>query len=768
MMRLSSQPIHYESEQGEWQEVDLEVVASGEEAFAWQSTKNSFRVYFARSSLAEALVRYQAGEAAIEFGIESHQAWGQLRETQAVVRDSEVVYPGMFQNVDLGYRVLPQQLLEELRVQDRKTASEIVRVEKRFRTENAIYDRKPDGSIEFRNSQTGAILWSIPRPVLYELGNPEIRSYALHFEIAPREGCFSLTKVLEPEAQAWLSDPERRFPVVVDDTVDLNETDMTVDGYVRMQHSSYQRIANLTPNLVGFWGGWVNRGFMEWATSAIPDDIQIQSLGLYAQVAAPYGTGNTLDLVRLSQPVSAYSDQELFDTIGNEGVVYADDVKKLQTWAGTPRRYVNLGYELAGSQSILDLRARLANDEPFGIGVRGSNESSAFCGMVSEDAANATSRPDLVIFYRGIEGDNDKLLRSLRTSFWDGAYYWVFFWNSNPTDPGKDTDYYYSADGISWARSGELAADGVHHISVWHEPGSAQVWAAYVRERPTRNIGVKVGAISGTTISWTAASTPFADRCYDLPTVIRDTNGYCWVMARHYTSQTIGGLWVVRSESPACNTWDSPTILLADKRYMTVDLAGGYIVPLTGGQVYAVFKDLNVDQTSALKGRLFDGSTWGAEEMIDPLVPAGVYQRGMSAVAIGDTVHLAYIDYGGYLMFVSRTGSWGNPIELDAGPVFGPSLSWDTATDSLYAIYATDGGCAASGAVYYRAGISPYGAADWSAASVLAADRWMQWSDIAVEDNLYVLHSNYAANGVVFAVWVEGISGLEFGSVLGP
>jgi hypothetical protein len=130
-------------------------------------------------------------------------------------------------------------------------------------------------------------------------------------------------------------------------------------------------------------------------------------------------------------------------------------------------------------------------------------------------------------------------------------------------------------------------------------------------------------------------------------------------------------------------------------------------------------------------------------------------------VAAGDRVHLGYIRADGSLMYAQRNGGWSAPLQLSAGPVYGPSLSLDTATSDLYVLYSRGGGHADSSTVRYTKGSTPYGAPDWSGATVLAANRWMAISDPNTNGNYYTLHSNYAAQGKLFAWWVEGMYGLE-------
>lgn len=199
------------------------MVASKNGDFSFEATKNDFRVFFKDSSTAPYLVRYETKDGAIQFGLEPQQAWGSLDEVQAQAQGNVVTYANISPGVDLRYESSTREMLEEFIVSDPRQASEISEIRKRALIQGVNWRLKADGSIEFTQKETSESVWSIPRPVMYELGKPQNRDYGLHFEITPRDGYFELKKVIEPSGRAWLTDPNRRFPVVIDDTVDLDE-----------------------------------------------------------------------------------------------------------------------------------------------------------------------------------------------------------------------------------------------------------------------------------------------------------------------------------------------------------------------------------------------------------------------------------------------------------------------------------------------------------------------------------------------------------------
>lgn len=756
---ISTDPVHY-LDHGQWLPIDTKIIDQGNN---YSSTKNSFQVFFAKSSNQIYLVRYQSGNDYIEFGLDTHQPWGTLNPVIPQVSGNQITYPSIFPGVNLRYTVTASQLLEEFEITDKNLFGNIDQINKIFRMNGTIWQYNPDGGIDFFSPLNNKILWSIPKPVLYESKDSKNNNFGVHFQVTPVGDHYQLKKIIDAPGKNWINNNTNRLPIVIDDTVGLNENYQTAsgDGVVRTNGSTYQRFLTQIKSDIGNVSNLKYRAFAEYDTTAIPDNASIQSVGLFIDIDNAYGAGNTVNIVRLDKALSNYPDSNasntaLFNDIGNAGTKYVSAATDFQSTGVT---YINLGYKLANSQVITDLNGKLASNLPFGIGFWGSNETSnnVYSEWFSSDHATVDMRPELVIFYNGVEGTNDRIIRPLRDAFWDGTNHWVFF------KSGNNADYYYSPDGSTWTKSGTLNSDQNNHYAVWYEKGGNSVWTAYHDDTLYGNMLAKVGTINGTTITWGSESiavTGDTSNGYDFPTIIRDTNGYCWISGRYYTSTQVG-FAVTKSTTTSCTAWNLPTVLWSLTSVSNVINGGGYIVPLTNGKLYAVFK-----HETDLLGKYYDGNAWGNEESIDATVATGTYNQGMSVVAIGDVVHLVYIDSDGSLKYMNRNGSWNSAITLDSSTTFyAPSLSRNLVNDNLYVVYRNNADQANSGNVYYRSATSPYAAGNWSNASTLTTTSWASEPSSGAT-GAWPLISNYSANGVIEAYWVEGIYGLKSANIL--
>jgi len=110
---------------------------------------------------------------------------------------------------------------------------------------------------------------------------------------------------------------------------DINETAIG-DGFIRFDGANYTRNTT-SPNVSeGYQNGSVYRSFVEWDTSSLPSDMNIRAVGLALMAKGGYGKGNTISMVRMTQPLASYpntqaGNQQLFNDIGTNPVYLPGD-----------------------------------------------------------------------------------------------------------------------------------------------------------------------------------------------------------------------------------------------------------------------------------------------------------------------------------------------------------------------------------------------------------------------------------------------------------
>lgn len=549
------------------------------------------------------------------------------------------------------------------------------------------------------------------------------------------------------------------------------------NGMVAVNGTTARRLSVTGNNLDGVGGanGTSFRAYVEWDTSSIPKNLNIQAVGVYLYDVAGYGAGNTVKVTKLINPVNSYPNNnsgnlQLYSDLSTSSA-YLSGWSSLSTTGG---KILPIGSSVSSPNAVNDLINRMSQGLPFGVGLVGSNETNAYTEWYSrQDTTSPNLHPALVIFYNGTIGQQMGMIRSLRTGFWDGSHYWQFF-------TGQGGQYYaYSSDGSNWTMAGRLDTDANRHFGVWYD-GAGNVWAAYSHLHQGFSVNnddllLTKGTISGTSISWSAPATVFASSTtsggsttidgYDFPGIVKDSNQNCFVVARHYngTNTTVkSGVEIKESTDPTCSSFGASTVLIDYNTSVgSVHAHGGYVVPLTNGKVYVVYK--STDGTyGQIYGRLFDGTSWQPQETIVSSTVMGIYIQGFSIVANGDTVHLVYIGSDGSVQYENRTTQWNSPVTLDNSTVFyTPAISLDTSTGNLYVFYRSAGkNDSANAGVFYKVGQNPFQGANWSAVQTVTNTSWTP-NSMMQGDAFWELSSNYSGSSTIFVTYIDGAYGLK-------
>lgn len=212
----SLEAIHYQDSSGRWQEKDTTIVPSSDPEYNFMNTTNNFQTFFSTDGFGQKkAVKFQVKDAWMKFKIMSASGSGQKDE----IEDNKFEFKEISKNGDktmaAAYTLESDRLLEEVILNKFQGFPQI---SQEIELHNAVL--RPDGKkINAYHTTTNELLWTIPEPVMYELNRPENRNYGLHHEISCQNSDCSnliLTKVIDPEGQAWLSDPSQNYPLVID------------------------------------------------------------------------------------------------------------------------------------------------------------------------------------------------------------------------------------------------------------------------------------------------------------------------------------------------------------------------------------------------------------------------------------------------------------------------------------------------------------------------------------------------------------------------
>jgi len=218
-----NQAMHYQDSNGKWQDIDTTITPSSDPEYNYMNTANNYQTFFSTDGFGQKkAVKFQVKDAWMKFKISNASGMGQKNNSSPGNKFTfnQIITSG--DNImDADYTLESNRLLEEVILNKFQGYPQIAQ---EIELHHAIF--APDGKkINAYHTSTNELLWIIPQPVMYEVNNPENSSYGLHYQLTcsnPQCSFLTLTKIIDPEGQIWLSHPSRQYPVAIDITAGPN------------------------------------------------------------------------------------------------------------------------------------------------------------------------------------------------------------------------------------------------------------------------------------------------------------------------------------------------------------------------------------------------------------------------------------------------------------------------------------------------------------------------------------------------------------------
>jgi hypothetical protein len=272
-----------------------------------------------------------------------------------------------------------------------------------------------------------------------------------------------------------------------------------------------------------------------------------------------------------------------------------------------------------------------------------------------------------------------------RTNFVCAGRFWQFFYDGAGAGLGWRT----SKDGVNWSDTTYVSPTNVLIPSYWATYFDG-TYIHYVATFSNNPVYYRRGLPnSNGTISWSATEQIVVSGLnYGMLSVCVDTNGYPYVA--YLTLAT--GYGSVSKSSTNDGTWSTasayPIQLSVRSQYRIL------LIQLTSGKIYVLYDDSNL---SRIRGNTLINDVLGDVETISTVFI--MTYAPLSAVAIGDDIHLVSAMSGAKLNYYKRTyvsGLWSTAVTLTTLPHnFKPCISV-FAGNNLIVFYAKNDNC-----IYY-------------------------------------------------------------------
>ncbi len=377
-------PIHFKAADGTWKEID-DTLMPQPDGSGYENTAGALDVEFADSGDQPSLIQVTDASTSVRFGLQGAQG------STATVEGNEITYVDIYPGVDLVFQVHGEQV-KELLVLKQRPQVPAGRMTFRFplTTRGLTAERTSDGVIKLVDS-SGKTAFTIPKLYMYDsYSNAQAREPALSEDIditIEQSGSNQLLKVSADGA--WLTDPARVYPVVIDPS--LTKTP-SLDTFVQSnientpQSDSDQLKAGY---YTGPDGTFTARSLLQFDLSSVPSGSEINSAKLSLYENHSYSCDpRRVDVYRVT------------DSWGS-GVTWSNK----PSFAADPADTLNVakGYSSAcpGGRINFDVRSIVnywknsaANNNGFGIRARNEDDKYGWKKFASDQA---THKPELTV-----------------------------------------------------------------------------------------------------------------------------------------------------------------------------------------------------------------------------------------------------------------------------------------------------------------------------------------------------------------------------------
>lgn len=222
-MRLYPGPVHT-LENGKWVDLDHNIRSAGNGCF--ENGKGRFKTCFAGNSKSSALTTFEYQDYKVTYSLADVSDFGaksfiKPNSVSPRVNGNSILYPNIYPDVDLRQIVTDDGVKEDLILKKYNGKNTFV-FSLKMAGVNAI--KEDDGSIGFYKNGKRQKVFSIPKPFMVDSNDDSQkgegdRSDDVTADVVQRGANIYITITADDE---WLKDPERKYPVYIDPTTNLN------------------------------------------------------------------------------------------------------------------------------------------------------------------------------------------------------------------------------------------------------------------------------------------------------------------------------------------------------------------------------------------------------------------------------------------------------------------------------------------------------------------------------------------------------------------
>ncbi|TYB50915.1 DNRLRE domain-containing protein [Nonomuraea sp. PA05] len=329
-VEVSAAPLNYRDESGEWQPISTEISPTDRKGFAYGNQRNAFSSFFGTEPAS--LLRVELDDVALTLGADG------VKPGKPKVKDDTATYAYEGGGARLAYEVTPEGAKEQI-VLD-AAPEQAPSYTFTLKPDGLRAWQRPDGSIAFcRADFDGTPVMEIPRPYMTDARDDASSPYGKTYSDKVRQAMVwdaaaGLLRITVTADQAWLADPARRYPVVIDPTIKIAPTPSVSQDTMIVSDSPGTNFDGSWRLSTGTSSVGVSRALLKFPLTGVPSGTKIDSAQL-----------------------QVYYDQDIQTSTGVSNNVTLEAHRATAAWDETTATWnsaKNLTGELGGNTEVVD------------------------------------------------------------------------------------------------------------------------------------------------------------------------------------------------------------------------------------------------------------------------------------------------------------------------------------------------------------------------------------------------------------------------------
>jgi len=277
------QQFYQDSSDYKWKKVDNILKNSSYKSGKFENTANDQKAWFTKETGNGELVTVEKNEKSISL------VPVKANKVQGTIKENEVSYKGIFDNVDVRYRVQGSTVKEDIvlnQYQNENTFSFELKMK------GVTSHKEKNGTIVFKDSK-GNTIWFFESPYMTDAKGKYSEKVSL--DLREENGKTFVDVIAD---QAFLKDPETQYPVTIDPTID--SWNVLRDNFVASSFpdSVYSSNTYMHTGYNSYFGN--TRALARFYLPALPSDSVIDSATFNAYQTRNDGQQVSVDLYRIS------------------------------------------------------------------------------------------------------------------------------------------------------------------------------------------------------------------------------------------------------------------------------------------------------------------------------------------------------------------------------------------------------------------------------------------------------------------------------------